>query len=307
MALPYGHNGNKTMNTNSSPDAMHGSRRDVLRAALAASAAGVIGSTAGRAAETAQVVKNGRLKQSACRWCYGKIPMEELCSAAKEIGLVGIDLVGPSDFATLKKHGLVSTMVPSNSLTDGPCDPKFMTSSLKAMAAAIEATAREGWRNVICMSGNARGIDPKTGMDNCLKVLKEAAPLAEKAGVILNMELLNSKVDHPDYMCDNSKWGVELVKRVGSPNFKLLYDIYHMQIMEGDVIRTIEQNHEYYGHYHTGGNPGRNEIDESQELNYKAIARAIVGTGFDGYFAHEFIPKRDPLTSLREAVALCDV
>jgi hydroxypyruvate isomerase len=297
------------MNTTSRSDQSGRSRRDALRAALAVSAAGTLGATTTRAtaAETAQVVKNGRLQQSACRWCYNKIPMEEFCSAAKEIGLVGIDLVGPGDFATLKKYGLVSTMVPSNSLTDGPCDPKFMESSLQAMVKAIEATAKEGWRNVICMSGNARGIDPKTGMDNCLKVLKEAAPIAEKANVILNMELLNSKVDHPDYMCDNSKWGVELVKRVGSPNFKLLYDIYHMQIMEGDVIRTIEQNHEYYGHYHTGGNPGRNEIDESQELNYKAIAKAIVDTGFKGYFAHEFIPKRDPLTSLREAVALCDV
>jgi hydroxypyruvate isomerase len=294
------HNREKVMSTRS--------RRDALRAALAVSAAGTLGASAG-ADETkpARVVQNGRLQQSACRWCYGKIPLEEFCAAAKAIGLVGIDLVGPNDFETLKKYGLVSTMVPSNPLTNGPCDPKFMESSLKAMVSAIEATSKEGWRNVICMSGNARGIDPKAGMDNCVKVLKEAAPIAEKANVILNMELLNSKVDHPDYMCDNSKWGVELVKRVGSPNFKLLYDIYHMQIMEGDVIRTIQQNHEYYGHYHTGGNPGRNELDESQELNYKAIAKAIVDTGFKGYFAHEFIPKRDPLTSLREAVALCDV
>jgi hydroxypyruvate isomerase len=297
------------MSTRSQAGARGGSRRDVLRAALAAPAIGAIGTlgTTATAAEAAKVVKNGRLKQSACRWCYGKIPMDELCSAAKDMGLVGLDLVGPADFATLKKYGLVSTMVPSNPLTNGPCDPKFMKPSLEAMVKAIEATSKEGWRNVICMSGNARGIDPKTGMDNCVKVLKEAAPIAEKAGVILNMELLNSKVDHPDYMCDNSKWGVELVKRVASPNFKLLYDIYHMQIMEGDVIRTIEANHEHYAHYHTGGNPGRNELDETQELNYKAIAKAIVATGFDGYMAHEFIPKRDPLTSLREAVALCDV
>jgi len=157
---------------------------------------------------------------------------------------------------------------------------------------------------VICFSGNRRGIDDRTGMNNCLKALKQIVPVAEKANVILNMELLNSKVNHPDYMCDRSPWGVKLVKRVGSDNFKLLYDIYHMQIMEGDVIRTIRQNHTAFGHYHTGGNPGRNELDDTQELNYKAIARAIADAGFQGYMAHEFIPLRDPQTSLGEAVEL---
>jgi hydroxypyruvate isomerase len=144
-------------------------------------------------------------------------------------------------------------------------------------------------------------------MKNCEKALKEIVPVAEKAGILLQMELLNSKVDHKDYMCDNSTWGVELVKRVGSDNFKLLYDIYHMQIMEGDVIRTIKENQKYYGHYHTGGNPGRHELDDTQELNYKAIARAIADTGYKGYYAHEFLPVRDPLTSLGEAVTLCRV
>src|SRR5262249_22038366 len=155
--------------------------------------------------------------------------------------------------------------------------------------------------------GRRRGIDDRTGMKNCEKALREIVPVAEKAGVTLHMELLNSKVNHADYMCDNSTWGVELVKRVGSDRFKLLYDIYHMQIMEGDVIRTIEKNHDYFGHYHTGGNPGRHEIDDTQELNYAAIVRGIVGTGFKGYLAQEFIPTRDPLTSLAQAVALCDV
>jgi hydroxypyruvate isomerase len=223
------------------------------------------------------------------------------------MGLVGIDLLGPADFATVKKHGLVCTMVGSHGLDKGLCDPKYWDASIKAIHEAIEATAKEGWRNVICFSGNRRGIDDKTGMDNCVKALKEVVPAAEKANVILNMELLNSKVDHADYMCDRSPWGVELVKRVGSGNFKLLYDIYHMQIMEGDVIRTIQKDHDAFGHYHTGGNPGRHEIDEGQELNYKAISKAIADIGFQGFMAHEFIPVRDPLTSLGEAVELCVV
>jgi len=216
-------------------------------------------------------------------------------------------LLAPADFPTLKKHGLVCTMVSSGKLSDGLADPRFHKDSIESAVAAIEATSKEGWKNVICFSGNRRGIDDKVGMDNCVKALKEIVPVAEKANVILNMELLNSKVDHADYMCDNSKWGVELVKRVGSNNFKLLYDIYHMQIMEGDVIRTIEKHHDAFGHYHTGGNPGRHELDDTQELNYKAIARAIADTGDDVFYAHEFIPVRDPLTSLAEAVDLCIV
>jgi hydroxypyruvate isomerase len=286
------------------------SRREALRSAAALAAAGGLAGvgaiTPARAADEGRIVKKGRLKQSVCRWCFGKLSLDELCSAAKRMGLVGIDLMGPNDFATLKKYGLVSTLVPSNPLDRGLCDTKYHEMSLKAMNAAIEATTKEGWRNVICMSGNRRGIDEKTGMDNTVKALKEIAPVAEKAKVILNLELLNSKVDHKDYMCDHSAWGVEVCKRVGSPNVKLLYDIYHMQIMEGDVIRTIQRDHEYFGHYHTGGNPGRHELDDTQELNYKAIAKAIADSGFDGYVAHEFLPTRDPLTSLAEAVALCD-
>jgi hydroxypyruvate isomerase len=249
----------------------------------------------------------GRLQQSLCRWCYSKIELDDLCSAAKRLNLAGIDLLTPKDFATIKEYGLVCTMTSSHPLANGLCDPKYHEASVKAIHDAIEATAREGWKNVICFSGNSRGIDRETGMKNCVKALKEIVPVAEKAGVVLQMELLNSKVNHKDYMCDNSTWGVELVKRVGSGHFKLLYDIYHMQIMEGDVIRTIEANREYYGHYHTGGNPGRHEIDDTQELNYRAIAKAIADMGYKGYFAHEFIPVRDPLTSLGEAVALCDV
>jgi hydroxypyruvate isomerase len=284
-------------------------RRRLMEGAGGLAAAGLLAGTGqATAGEERRVdASTGRLKQSVCRWCYGKVSLEDLCKEAKRLGLVGIDLLGPDDFATLKEHRLVCTMVSSHPLTDGLCDPKFHASSIEAIHEAVEATSRAGFKNVICFSGNARGIDRGTGMDNCVKALKEVVPAAEKAGVVLQMELLNSKVDHADYMCDNSTWGVELVKRVGSDNFKLLYDIYHMQIMEGDIIRTIEQNKDYYGHYHTGGNPGRNEIDETQELNYKAIARAIADTGFDGFYAHEFIPKRDPLTSLREAVAISTV
>jgi len=285
-------------------------RRDLLKTAAATVAAGAaLGSSTApaRAAAARKSASEGRLKQSVCRWCYGKISLDELCSAAKEMGLVGIDLLTPPDFETVKKHGLVCTMVGSHPLADGLCDPQFHAKSIEMIHAAIDATAKEGWRNVICFSGNRRGIDDRVGMDNCVKALKEVVPAAEKAGIVLNMELLNSKVDHADYMCDTSKWGVELVKRVGSDNFKLLYDIYHMQIMEGDVIRTIEKDHAAFGHYHTGGNPGRHEIDDSQELNYKAIAKAIADVGGDVFFAHEFLPVRDPLTSLAEAVELCIV
>ena len=216
-------------------------------------------------------------------------------------------LLGPGDFDTLKKHGLVCTMVSSNPLDKGLCDPQYHEMSLKAINAAIEATSKAGFRNVIVMSGNARGIDKQTGMENCLKALKEVVPVAEKAKVILNMELLNSKVDHHDYMCDSSEWGVELCKKVNSPNFKLLYDIYHMQIMEGDIIRTIKKNGKYFGHYHTGGNPGRHELDDTQELMYKPIMQAIAESGYDGFVAHEYIPTRDRIKSLAEGVALCDV
>ncbi len=282
-------------------------RRDLLQTAAATAALGLTGAAPAQAAAPRATSSSGRIHQSVCRWCYGKISLEDLCVAAKRMGLVGIDLLNPSDFPTLKKHGLICTMTSSHPLSNGLADPKFQAAALKTINTAIEATAREGWKNVICFSGNRRGIDDKTGMDNCVKALREIVPVAEKANVILSMELLNSKVDHHDYMCDRSPWGIELVKRVGSDNFRLLYDIYHMQIMEGDVVRTIENDHAYFAHYHTGGNPGRHELDDTQELNYKAIARAIAGVGHKGFMAHEFIPVRDPLTSLGEAVELCVV
>ncbi len=249
--------------------------------------------------------REGRLKQSVCRWCFSGISLEALADEAVKMGLVGIDLLSPGEFETIKSRGLVCTMVSSHPLDKGLCDPKYHDMALEKLNESIEAAAKEGYRNVITFSGNARGIDRETGMKNCVEALKKITPVAEKKKVILNMELLNSRVDHGDYMCDRSEWGIELCKRVGSDNFKLLFDIYHMQIMEGDIIRSIQRNHQYFGHYHTAGNPGRHEMDDSQELLYPPIARAIADTGFDGYFAHEFIPTRDPMTSLREEVRRC--
>ncbi|MFN5102499.1 MAG: hydroxypyruvate isomerase family protein [Planctomycetota bacterium] len=252
--------------------------------------------------------KAGRLNQSLCKWCYDKnLSLEELCVHAKKMGLVGIDLLGPKDFETLKKHGLVCTMVTSHKLTDGLCDPKYWDEALRIINESIEAASSAGFRNVICFSGNARGIDRKTGMKNCAEALRKIVSVAEKKKVILNMELLNSRVDHADYMCDLSAWGIELCKQVASDHFKLLYDIYHMQIMEGDIIRSIQSNHKYFGHYHTGGNPGRHEIDHTQEIYYPPIAKAIAESGFDGYVAHEFLPTGDTLESLSQAVKICTV
>ena len=250
----------------------------------------------------------GRIKQSVSKWCFGKIPMEEFAKTCKEIGIVGIDLVGPDEWPTIKKHGLVPTMVPgAASIRDGLSHKENHQKCLADFKTNIAAAAKNGLPNVITFSGERHGMSDEEGLDNSVLVAKEAVKQAEDLGVTICIELLNSKVDHKDYMCDHTAWGAELCKRVGSPRFKLLYDIYHMQIMEGDIIRTIRDNIEYIGHFHTGGNPGRNEIDTTQELWYPPIMEAIVETGFDGYVAHEFVPKRDPITSLREAVALCDV
>ena len=286
------------------------------RSALAAGTAGLAGAAlAARPAAAAPPedpapvdAKRGRLQQSVCRWCFNKMSLDELCGHAADLGLVGIDLIRPgADFETLKKHGLVCTMTSSHGLSNGLCEPDFHADCLAKLEASIEATAAEGWRNVITFSGNARGIDPAFGLENCAKALEQIVPLAEKKNVTICMELLNSKVNHPDYLCDTSAWGVKLVDRVASDRFKLLYDIYHMQIMEGDLIRTIKTHKDAFGHYHTAGNPGRNELNDKQELQYRPIAEAIADAGFDGYFAHEFVPRGDPLAGLSQAVQLCTV
>jgi len=254
-----------------------------------------------------RVVVNGRIKQSVCKWCYRGLSLDELCAAAAELGLYSVELLGPESFETVKKHGLICALVNAHSIPRGLNNPEYQPDCLDKIRSAIEAAAEAGFPNVITFSGNRDGIPDDVGLENCVEALKSVVGMAEKKGVTLLMELLNSKVDHADYMCDHTPWGVELVKRVGSERFKLLYDIYHMQIMEGDVIRTIESNHEYIGHYHTAGNPGRHELDETQELQYAPIMRAIVETGFEGYVAQEFIPTREPIESLAHAVRLCDV
>jgi len=251
----------------------------------------------------------GRLKQSACRWCYRNIPLDELAQAAAAIGLKGIDLLNdPNEWPIVKKHGLVPTMTTGAGTIPDACNRKDLHDKLeKDFQTNIPRAAENGIPNVITFSGNRRGMSDGEGLENTVLMLNRVKTLAEKHNVTICLELLNSKVDHKDYMCDHTAWGAEVVKRVNSPRVKLLYDIYHMQIMEGDIIRTIRQNIQHIAHFHTGGNPGRNEIDETQELNWRAIALAIAELNFTGYVAHEFVPKREPLKSLREAALIFDV
>ncbi len=261
------------------------------------------------AAEAASKLK-GRIKQSVCRWCYGKIPLEELCQAAKDMGLQSVELLEVKDFPTLKKFGLTCAVVSGvpGAIANGLNRVENHDKIVAFMEQTIPTAAKFGAPNVICFSGNRKGLDDEKGLENCAIGLKRIAPIAEKHKVTVIMELLNSKVDHKDYQCDHSKWGVELCKRVGSERFKLLYDIYHMQIMEGDICATIKADHPCFAHYHTGGVPGRNEIDGTQELHYPRIMQAILDTGYKGFVAQEFIPKRpDALASLRQGVEICDV
>ncbi len=251
-----------------------------------------------------RVVKNGRIHQSASRWCYGKLTLDQLCDAGATMGLEGIDLLGPKDFPTLKKYGLVCTMTYGGGDLN---DKNKQEQAVNDIHKAIEANAEVGFPNVIAMAGNHNGIPNEVGIENAIAALKRVASLAEAKKVNVCVEYLNSKVDHKGYAFDNMAWGVEVCQRVGSPNVKILYDIYHAQIMEGDIIRTIQTHKDLIGHYHTGGNPGRNEIDDTQELNYPAIMRAILESGYTGYVAHEFVPKRDPLASLAQAIEICDV
>ncbi len=295
-------------------------RRDFVKTSLVAGttalAAVTIGPLACQAAPeprpTTTTLK-GNINHSVCKWCYPDSSVEELAAAGQEMGLASVELLDPDEWPVLEKYGLTCAMPfgpvaeGKGRLTDGFNHIENHEWLVPMFKERIQAVAEAGYSNVICFSGNRRGLDDETGLENCLQGLKALLPTAEKYGVTVCMELLNSKVNHKDYQCDHTLWGVELCKRVGSERFKLLYDIYHMQIMEGDVIRTIRDYHPYIAHYHTGGNPGRHEIDHTQELNYAAIMRAIVETGYTGHVGQEFIPTRDPLTSLREGVAICDV
>lgn len=251
----------------------------------------------------------GNINHSVCRWCY-RIPLEDLCKAANEIGLQSIELVGPQEWPTLAQFGLTSALPWGADLgiPKGFNDPQYHEALIKKYEEVIPLASKAGFKQIICFSGNRNGMDDEQGLENAAIGLKRLMSFAEKHQVTLVMELLNSKVDHKDYMADHTSWGVALADRIGSDRFKLLYDIYHMQIMEGDVIATIKKYHPYISHYHTGGVPGRNEIDETQELNYPAIMRAIVETGYKGFVGQEFIPKReDKLASLKQGVEICDV
>ncbi|MEC7620080.1 MAG: TIM barrel protein [Bacteroidota bacterium] len=251
----------------------------------------------------------GNINHSVCKWCYNQISLEDFAAGLKPMGISAIDLIGPKEWPILKKYGLTSSMCNGAeiSLTEGWNDKQYHAILIDNYLKHIDLVADAGYTNLICFSGNRRSIDNETGINNCVEGLKKIMGHAEKKGVIIQMELLNSKIDHEDYMCDNSQWGFELCRRIGSSNFKLLYDIYHMQINEGDVIRTINENYQFIGHYHTAGVPGRNEIDQTQELFYPAIMKAIVATGFKGFVAQEFIPKNNPLESLERAIKICDV
>jgi len=294
------------------------SRRSALRRGagytLATAAVSPLVSQLAAAEDAAPAGLKGNIHHSVCRWCYAKISLDDLCAAGRDMGLKGIDLLLPADFPTLKKYGLVCPMV-SNPMVNGlggitqawnrmehhdPLVPVYED--------LLRQTADAGFERLICFSGNRAGMDDEQGLHNCALGLRRLLPLAEKLQVTLCMELLNSKRNHKDYQCDHVAWGVRLAKLLGSPRFKLLYDIYHMQIMEGDVCDTIRENHEYFAHYHTGGVPGRGEIDGTQELNYARIMEAIKATGYQGYVAQEFVPKQpDGLGSLKAAVMICDV
>ncbi|MEX0660229.1 MAG: TIM barrel protein [Balneolaceae bacterium] len=263
--------------------------------------------------KTSALNLKGNINHSVCRWTYSSLSLEELCVAVKEIGFSAIDLVGPSEWNILKEHGVDSSMCNGAeiSLEEGFAHKTYHSTLVDSYLEHIDLVADAGYKNLICFSGNKDGLDDEDGLKNSVEGLKQIMGKAEERGVVIQMELFNSKIDHPDYFCDNTTWGIELCKRLDSPNFKLLYDIYHMQISEGDIIRTITENHEYFDHYHTAGVPGRNEIDDSQELYYPAIIKAIHETGFDGYVAQEFIATKDSeeenITELRKAVEICDV
>ena len=290
------------------------SRRDALKKLASGTVLTGVGVSLATRIQAAEAVLDrtlkGKINHSVCRWCYAKISLDDLCKAAKDMGIASIDLVGPSEWPTLKKYGLVSAMTngAGKGIAQGFNNPIYHDELVKSYEEIIPKVAEAGFSQLICFSGNRNGMSDEKGLENCAVGLKRLMPTAEKYKVTLVMELLNSKVNHKDYMADHTAWGADLCKAVGSDRFKLLYDIYHMQIMEGDVIATIRQYKDYIGHYHTGGVPGRAEIDESQELYYPAIMQAIVETGYEGFVAQEFIPKReDKLASLKQSIQICDV
>lgn len=293
---------------------MNISRRSALGKVAAGAAVAAVVNNLNHRLEAAEESTGGKLKgrinHSVCKWCYAKIPLEEFCQAAQKIGLESVELVELPDLPILKKYDLTCAMLAGvpGGIATGLNRLENHDKIVEWMEDAIPKAAAAGAPNVICFSGNRGGLDDAKGLENCAIGLKRIMPVAEKYKITVCMELLNSRQSHKDYQCDLSSWGVELCKKVGSERFKLLYDIFHMQIMEGDLIATIKKNHQYFGHYHTGGVPGRNEIDETQEIYYPAVMKAIVETGFKGFVAQEFIPARaDKIASLKQGVQICDV
>jgi hydroxypyruvate isomerase len=276
-------------------------RRDAIKASAAAALVAPVGARAATASA-------GRLKQSLARWCYAKIGIDDLCRAAAGMGIAGMDLVAPDDWPVLRKYGLTPCMVQGAGTFSDGWNNKANHDKLEEQArASIVRAAGAKVPNVITLFGARRGMSDQEGIDNCITGLNRVKKFAEDQGVTLCIELLNSKVDHKDYQGDHTSFGVAVVKAVDSPRVKLLYDAYHMQIMEGDLIRTIRDNIQYIAHFHVAGVPGRHEIDDTQEVQWRTVAKAIADLNFPGYIAHEFVPTRDPLTSLKQAVELLTV
>lgn len=282
-------------------------RRGAIKSALGAGVAGLA-----EAAQSSKPEGAGRLKQGVSYWCYQKwYSLDELCQHSVKIGIKGIDLVRPDQYATVKKHGLTVSMTAAAEPNTIPIGLNRLENHERVLAKLkedITLASAAGVKNVITFSGNRGGMPDGEGMANCATALNKVKDFAKEKNVQVNLELLNSKVDHKDYMADHSAWGVELMKRVESPNIRLLYDIYHMQIMEGDLMRTIKNNIVYFGHFHTGGNPGRHELDGTQEVDWHAVAKQIADTGYQGFISHEFVPvNKPPINSLQQAFEICTV
>ncbi len=284
-------------------------RRNFLTTGSLATAGLAAAQTGSSTMKTTNFKLKNNVNHSVCQWCFASYPLEDFLVILNDLGVKAIDLIGPKDFALLKKYNIHCSMCNGAeiSLTEGWNDPQYHEQLIKNYTEVIPQVAEAGYTNLICFSGNRRGMNDYVGLQNCVDGLSQILPIAEKYNVVIQMELFNQQ-NHPDYMCDSSLWGVELCKRLGSDHFKLLYDIYHMQIQEGDIINTIKTYHPYFGHYHTAGVPGRNEIDESQELFYPAIIKAILETGFEGHIAQEFIVTwEDKIAALKDALTRCDV
>jgi hydroxypyruvate isomerase len=284
------------------------SRRAVLKTALSGVTVASLPAVSW-SQQDAPIKRKGRIRQSASRWCYRDIPLDKLCAYAAQIGLQGIDLLNPEEYDVPRRYGLVCSMAYAGG-GEIPSAMNRVENHAKieeGFRKYIPLAAKAGVSNVITFSGNRNGMSDDEGAKNTIAGLTRVKKIAEDHGVTICMELLNSKVDHHDYMCDHTAWGVQVVQSVNSPRVKLLFDIYHMQIMEGDLVRTIQKNIDWIGHFHTGGVPGRHELDGTQEVQWDGVMRGIAATNFRGFVAHEFVPARDPLTSLREAADLCDV